>query len=125
MILPEKRNPPGQAGIADAKTGRAGRTVDDTAGRLPSNWRERLLAPAVYYGSVVVNLSVPNTEGYARGRCPFHPDEANSLAIHVGDSRGAWRCEAGCGGGDLIGFHQRLTGLYFKAAVRDLLRVTP
>lgn len=124
-MTPEKRNPPGQAGIADAKTGRTGRTDDDTATRLPNNWRERLTAPAFYDGLVVVNLCAGNARDSARGCCPFHPDEANSLTVQVGDSRGAWRCEAGCGGGDLIGFHQRLTGLSFKAAVRNLLGVTP
>ena len=37
--------------------------------------------------------------------------------------RGGWRCFAGCGGGDLVGFHMRLRGLGFRAAVRELLEV--
>lgn len=125
MAPQKKRIPPRPAGVASAMTDRTRRASDDTAPRLPNNWREQLPSPAHYYGLVVLNLGVPNALGHARGRCPFHSDEANSLTLHVGNSRGTWRCDAGCGGGDLIGFHQRLTGLAFKHAVRDLWGVTP
>lgn len=125
MTIPEMQNPPGQAGVASAKTGRTGLTDDDTAAWLPSNLRGRLPAPALYRGLVVLKLGAINALGVARGHCPLRPDEANSLTLHLGDSLGAWRCDAGCGGGDLIGFHQRLTRLSFKAALRNLLGHTP
>lgn len=120
MAVPEKQNPPGQAGVASAKTKQAGH-CDDIAARLPSNWRERLPNPTQYYSLLVPNLAEANALGWARGQCPFHRDEANSLTVHVNGPRGAWRCDAGCGSGDLLGFHQRLTGRSFKDAVRDLL----
>ena len=43
----------------------------------------------------------------------------------MGSERGGWRCFAGCGGGDLVGFHMLLRGLDFKTAVRDLVGVRP
>jgi len=89
--------------------------------RLPNNWRERLPNPAAYYAQHVEHLSRTNGAGFAQGKCPFHDDRNSSLSVSVTDARGGWRCFAGCGGGDLVGFHCRLRGLEFKTAVRDLL----
>lgn len=86
------------------------------------DWRDRLPDPASYYSAHVVKLSRPNATGWAQGRCPFHDDGSASLSVQVTDSRGGWRCFAGCGGGDLVGFHMRRTGKPFKEAVADLLR---
>jgi len=91
-------------------------------GRLPDNWRERLPDPAIYYAQHVAKLSKPNALGWAQGQCPFHDDRNASLSVHVIDARGGWRCFASCGGGDLIGFHMRRTGLSFADAVRELIR---
>lgn len=33
---------------------------------------------------------------------------------------GGWRCFAGCGAGDLLSFHERLTGMGFRDAVAEL-----
>ena len=89
---------------------------------LPSNWRERLPAPGTYYRQHVQKLSKANATGWAQGICPLHEDRNASLSVHVtGD--GHWRCFASCGGGDLVGFHMRLRGVDFKAAVRDLLGI--
>lgn len=90
--------------------------------RLPDNWRDRLPDPASYYAAHVAKLSRPNGTGWAQGTCPFHDDHNASLSVHVTDARGGWRCFAGCGGGDLVGFHMRRTGLAFRDAVADLLR---
>jgi len=90
--------------------------------KLPANWRDRLPAPAHYYGAQVAKLGRPNITGWAQGVCPFHDDSNASLSVHIADARGGWRCFAGCGGGDLVGFHIRLTGRPFKDAVADLLR---
>ena len=50
--------------------------------------------------------------------CPFHDDKEASLSVNF--QHGGWCCFAGCGRGDMVGFHQRRTGLDFAAAVRDL-----
>src|SRR5690349_16592224 len=94
-------------------------------GRIPENWRARLPDPATYYGQHVAKLGKPNATGWAQGICPLHDDHSCSLSVHLAGERGHWRCFAGCGGGDLVGFHQRVTGKDFKGAVRDLLGVRP
>lgn len=88
---------------------------------LPQNWRDRLPDPASYYAQHVAKLGKPNATGWAQGQCPFHEDRNASLSVHVASVKGQWRCFASCGGGDLVGFHMKRTGLDFKAAVRDLI----
>lgn len=92
---------------------------------LPANWRGRLPDPAIYYGRHVERLGKPNAEGWAQGRCPFHEDRHESLSVNVVGARGGWRCFAGCGRGDLVSFHQRVTGNPFRDTVRDLLGLRP
>lgn len=88
---------------------------------LPANWRDRLPDPAVYYGRMLDKLTRANSSGYAQARCPFHEDGNASFSVKLSD-RGNWRCFA-CGvSGDLVSFHERKTGLDFKAAVLDLVR---
>lgn len=89
--------------------------------RTPDNWRERLPDPATYYGHHVAQLGAPNGNGYAVGICPFHDDHNPSFGVKLTSGRGYWCCYAGCGNGDVVEFHQRLTGLDFNAAVRDLI----
>jgi hypothetical protein len=89
--------------------------------RIPDNWRDRMPDPAAYYGQHVAKLGNPNGTGWAQGQCPFHDDHNKSLSVCITGERGGWRCFAGCGGGDLVGFHSRLRGLDFRAAVHDLL----
>lgn len=89
---------------------------------LPRDWRARLPAPGDYYPQRVAKLSKPNATGWAQGTCPFHEDRNASLSVHVSDTRGAWRCFAQCGGGDLVAFHMRFAGKPFKEAVADLVR---
>ena len=92
---------------------------------LPLHWRDRLPDPASYYRQHVEKLGKPNATGWAQGRCPFHEDHNASMSVNVADARGGWRCFASCGGGDLIGFHSRLTGKQFADAVRDLIGLHP
>ena len=89
--------------------------------RLPANWRDRLPDPAIYYAQHLDKLTKPNATGWAQARCPFHDDHNASLSVHVDSERGHWRCFAACGGGDLVGFHMRITGSTFVEAVRDLI----
>lgn len=93
------------------------------AARIPDNWRDRLPDPASYYGQHVAKLGAPKGNGYAVGLCPFHDDHSPSLGVKLTDPRGPWCCYAGCGKGDMVAFHQRVTDKDFKAAVRDLLGV--
>ncbi|MEO8994683.1 MAG: CHC2 zinc finger domain-containing protein [Rhodanobacter sp.] len=91
------------------------------ASRIPDNWRDRLPEPATYYAQHVAKLGQPKGNGYAVGLCPFHDDHSPSFGVNLTGERGAWCCYAGCGKGDMVTFHQRLTGLDFKAAVRELI----
>lgn len=92
-----------------------------SSARLPANWRDRLPNPANYYARHLEKLTKPNATGWAQARCPFHDDHDASLSVHVAGDRGHWRCFASCGGGDLVGFHMRLTRTDFMVAVRDLI----
>lgn len=92
-----------------------------TSGRLPVNWRDRLANPAVYYAGHLGKLAKPDANGWAQARCPFHDDHGTSLRVHVGSNRGLWQCTAGCGRGDMVTFHERITGSSFVEAVRDLI----
>lgn len=83
-------------------------------------WRERLPDPGHYYGQHVGRLGRANSSGWAQGVCPFHEDHDASLSVQV--TEGGWRCFAGCGAGDLAGFHMRLRGCDFKQAISELVR---
>ena len=52
------------------------------------------------------------------GICPFHKDGKPSLNVNV--EKQVWTCRAGCGGGDLLAFVQRLDGIGFAEAVAKL-----
>lgn len=87
--------------------------------QLPTDWRQRLPDPVSYYRARIERLGKPNGQGWAQGRCPLHEDRHESMSVHLGN--GGWRCFAGCGTGDMVSFHQRLTGKPFAEAVHDLL----
>ena len=122
MSRPQTRHRPG-------RTGRIGRNSisfgKPTTPRLPQNWRDRLPDPTEYYTAHVARLSRPNATGWAQGACPFHDDRNASLSVHVVSERGCWRCFAGCGDGDLVGFHMRLRCLVFADAVHELIGGRP
>ena len=86
---------------------------------LPADWRERLPDPSIYYRSKLQKIGRTLASGWAQCRCPFHEDKHASASVNL--STGGFRCH-GCGvKGDLVTFHQRLTGQPFRPAVRDLL----
>lgn len=89
--------------------------------RLPGRWRQRLPEPDAYYRQHVPSLGRTCGDGWALGLCPFHDDHSPSLSVNLDGRRGGWICFAGCGQGDLVGFHMRLKGLVFREAVRDLV----
>lgn len=119
MSTPQTRRSPAATGLQDRTHNTSG--GHRTTAQLPDNWRDRLPDPAAYYSLHVAKLGKPNATGWAQGVCPLHEDHNKSLSVCMIGERGGWRCFAGCGGGDLVGFHSRLRGLDFKAAVRDLI----
>lgn len=54
-------------------------------------------------------------------RCPFHEDRANSCSVF--DDGRAWKCFAGCGGGDAIDFLAYVCRLDRKRACRTFLEI--
>ena len=91
----------------------------------PLDWRARLPKPADYYSQHVLKLGRKDSSGWAKGVCPFHDDQKSRVSVNLRDARGAWRCCAACGSGDILGFHMRRTGLMFEEAVQDLTGVCP
>lgn len=50
--------------------------------------------------------------------CPFHKDKSPSLS--VSPAKQLWTCRAGCGGGDVFAFVEKLDGIGFTAALEKL-----
>lgn len=92
---------------------------------LPKRWRERLPTGAAYFGQHVAQLGEPDAQGWAIGCCPFHDDRERVLRVHIVGERAVWGCPSCNLRGDLVDFHERLRGLSFVPAVRDLLGLTP
>ena len=55
------------------------------------------------------------------GRCPFHPDRGRPN-LHVYPASSSWYCFRCAVGGDVIAFVERIVGLDFREAVRELDR---
>jgi len=72
-----------------------------------------------FYRGLIPSLT---GESQGSGRCPFHEDQRASLSVNL-DS-GLWRCHAGCGEGNAIGFYMRMKGVDFKTALRELGEIT-
>jgi DNA primase len=85
---------------------------------LRDQWRDHMPEPGDYYVNNAGLSLKPGREGWAQGKCPFHSDKHESLSVNL--THGGWKCFAGCGQGDLLSFHMRLTGLDFKSAASDL-----
>ena len=51
-------------------------------------------------------------------RCMFHED--NTPSFSVNPAKQLWTCRAGCGGGDILAFVQKLDGLGFSETVEKL-----
>ena len=43
------------------------------------------------------------------GLCPFHEDTQPSFSANI--TNGLWKCQAGCGGGNVLTFHARIKNL--------------
>lgn len=54
----------------------------------------------------------------ASARCPFHEDKNPSFGIFQNEGRWAWKCHAGCGGGDEIDFLAKREGLVLATAIQ-------
>ena len=69
------------------------------------------------FGAHVAKLK-RRADGAATGLCPFHEDDHPSLSINL--ATGLFYCFS-CGAkGDVFSFYQRMKGVDFSAAVRDL-----
>lgn len=91
-------------------------------GAMPRNFRDRIDAATAFAESLDA-LSEPNLLGWATAHCPFC-NARHALRAQLRGNRGAWHCRACKDQGDIIKFHQRLTGLDFKGAVRGLVELT-
>lgn len=80
--------------------------------------RDLLPSPAEVLGRAgVVVRSISRSQLIAL--CPFHDDRNPSFAMHT--ETGAFRCMAcGASGSDHLHFFQRITGMGFREAARDL-----
>lgn len=123
MSGPRTKNPAGGRGFVSSQPGQDWRAKFSKERALYGERkrgfiRELLPDPGAYYAARVQKLGRPNGEGWASCKCPFHDDTNASAAANL--KTGGFRCFA-CGvKGDLLGFHERLTGLAFKDAARDL-----
>lgn len=52
------------------------------------------------------------------GCCPFHQESTPSFAIYT--ETNTWNCFAGCGGGDVIKFYEKLHQVDFQTALEAL-----
>jgi hypothetical protein len=55
------------------------------------------------------------------GLCPFHDDRGESFSVNL--LTGQWNCFAGCGSGNVIGFHAKKCGVNEKDALKNLCRI--
>lgn len=57
---------------------------------------------------------------WLRAQCPFHDDKNPSFYIH--EKSGIWHCKSNtkCGSGDVIDFHQKITGKDFVTSVMEI-----
>lgn len=57
---------------------------------------------------------------WLKASCPFHDDKNPSFYIH--EKSGIWHCKSStkCGSGDIIDFHQKITGKDFVTSVMEI-----
>lgn len=83
--------------------------VEELRRRMAGRWAE------------VFEPRLENVKGrgeWRQARCPFHDDRSPSFSFST--QTGAWKCFAGCGGGDGFKFLQLADNLSFGEVVRDL-----
>ena len=54
------------------------------------------------------------------GLCPFHEDHASSFSVNM--KTGQWKCYAGCGSGNVVSFHAKITQSTTREAYVELAR---
>lgn len=90
--------------------------------RLPRNWRARLPYPSYYFRAVYaaqgLSTGAEQPDGWRSAECLFCDEGRQSMRLH---RRGVWRCDACNRHGDLVDFHQKLTGFNFVESVRDII----
>lgn len=74
---------------------------------------------ADFYGRYVELPRNRHTESICL--CPFHADTNKSLSINL--KNGLWNCHAGCGGGDVFSFYEKVAGVKFAEALKALARI--
>ena len=86
--------------------------------RKPGNFNRTLLPnPATYY--TAHGLKLTGGGEWKNAVCPFHNDTRPSLRVRL--DTGGFRCMVcGAHGGDVLAYHQRITGLSFIRAAQDL-----
>lgn len=73
-----------------------------------------------FYQSYVINLK-ENGKGEAIGLCPFHNDKHPSLSVNI--ESGLYNCFA-CGArGDVFTFYQKLKGVDFPTALKEIAEI--
>lgn len=79
--------------------------------------RDLLPSPAEYYKSQ--GLKLTGGGEWKNAVCPFHNDTHPSLRVRL--DTGGFRCMVcGAHGGDVLAYHQQITGLPFIRAAQDL-----
>jgi DNA primase len=76
---------------------------------------------ASYYAHRVPDLK-QTSSGEWRGRCPIHQGERDSFAVKR--KTGEWFCHSECiRGGSIIKLEAEITGVEFKSARKQVLRI--
>jgi putative DNA primase/helicase len=70
-----------------------------------------------FYQALIPTLKENSGVG-ATGLCFLHHDRTPSLSVNL--ETGLWNCFAGCGGGDAFSFYQRLKGVDFPTALKEI-----
>jgi putative DNA primase/helicase len=72
---------------------------------------------STFYSSFVT-FPKANGKSEVMGLCPFHDDHHPSLSINL--ESGLWNCFAGCGGGDIFTFYQKIKSVNFSIALKEI-----
>lgn len=96
-----------------------GKYTKPTHGNSPKFGLNRDLLPDVVEYLTARGYSLKGRGEWREMLCPFHDDSSPSLRINT--RKGCFKCMAcEAKGGDLIAFHQKLTGKPFIEACKDL-----
>src|SRR5262245_43460599 len=71
-----------------------------------------------FYRVHVKQLKLVGQRQEALGMCPFHDDHNPSFSVNLGS--GLWKCFSCGASGDVFDFYQRINGVSFAVAIRDL-----